>query len=109
MIGLQKAGHASEICASMDLTGFDCIAAAGGDGTLHECISGLMSRTNSTAVLPVLAPIAAGTGNSFVLELHGTTAWQASVQRIIRGIHAPIDLLKLTCQHRCVFTDHFCC
>ena len=38
-------GHAEVICETMKLTSFDGVVALGGDGTLHECVNGMMKRS----------------------------------------------------------------
>lgn len=68
-----------------------------------------MSHQDVASRLPILAPIPAGTGNSFVLEVHGTAGWQDSVMRIIRGLHVPFDLLKLTFEYETQQLDLFDC
>ena len=56
---------------------------------------GIMLRQDAKHRI-VIAPIPAGTGNSFVLEIHGVSDWKNSVRRIIRGINVPIDLIKIS-------------
>lgn len=74
--------------------GWDLICAVGGDGTFHECINGIMQRkAKGLPVLP-LSLIAAGTGNSFMLEL-GLRDWKTAVYHIARGVHYPIDICEL--------------
>ena len=40
----ERAGHAEILCRTMDLKNVDVLAIIGGDGTIHECINGLMQR-----------------------------------------------------------------
>jgi len=97
-VSLQKRGHAEEICRNSDFSDIDILIALGGDGTFHECVNGLMKRRDRETLLPRLpiALIAGGTGNSFALELHGETDLLNSLQHIVRGISAPIDLASVT-------------
>ena len=46
----EHSGHAEEMCKTMDLTGIDVLAIIGGDGTIHECINGLMQREDKEEV-----------------------------------------------------------
>jgi len=67
----------------------------GGDGTLHECVNGLMKRSDGKGGEVPIAVIAGGTGNSFSLELLGDTDLKLAVDTIIRGIYVPIDIGKV--------------
>lgn len=54
----KKVGHASEIAYSLrDRKDIECIAACGGDGTVHEIASALRGSTMKLGIIP------AGTGN----------------------------------------------
>ena len=46
----ERSGHAEEMCRTMDLSGIDVLAIIGGDGTIHECINGLMQREDQDQV-----------------------------------------------------------
>lgn len=99
-IKLERRGHAEELCRTMDLSQFDVVVPIGGDGTIHECVNGLMKRTDDARSRLVVSPIPAGTGNSFVLELQGSVGTTLAVQRILRGVHVPIDIFKLNIPHK---------
>ena len=81
----------------MDLSEFDVLAVVGGDGTIHECVNGIMKRQNgeSDAKRVNLAFIPAGTGNSLILELQGHVSIRKAVNHALRGIAIPIDLTEL--------------
>jgi sphingosine kinase len=98
----------------MDLSEIDAVLAVGGDGTLHECVNGLMQRKDKEILSRVpLVTIPAGTGkfhwnfspsntssgNSFAHELHGGVELERVVNRVIRGIHLPIDLALIKCEN----------
>jgi len=40
----QDAGHLFEIAREHDLAGYNALCVVGGDGTLHEAVSGLLQR-----------------------------------------------------------------
>ena len=44
MICLKRPGHATELCAKMNLTQFNVVCPVGGDGTIHECVNGTLLR-----------------------------------------------------------------
>jgi len=83
------------LCNTMDLSPFDVLCFLGGDGTFHECVNGLMKRSDGKGGDVPIAMIAGGTGNSFSLELLGDTDLKLAVDTIIRGIYVPIDIGKV--------------
>jgi diacylglycerol kinase family enzyme len=58
----QYAGHAIELARSACREEFDVVAAAGGDGTVHEVVNGLLSTGIAT---PSMAVIPIGSANDF--------------------------------------------
>lgn len=94
-IALEKRGHGEELCRTMDISPFDVLCFLGGDGTFHECVNGLLKRSDGKGSEKPIAMIAGGTGNSFSLELLGDTDLKLSIDTITRGIHAPIDVGKV--------------
>jgi len=63
----QHAGHGKELVAGTDLSDFDGLVAAGGDGTLFEVLNGLYQHPKEARIPLGLLPI--GTGNAFSREL----------------------------------------
>lgn len=61
------AGHGMELVASTDLTDFDGLVAAGGDGTVFEVLNGLYQHPKAARIPLGILPV--GTGNAFVREL----------------------------------------
>ncbi len=59
----QFAGHASELAKTGISSGFDIIAAAGGDGTVNEVASVLAGTQTTLGILP------SGSGNGFAMHL----------------------------------------
>jgi len=55
----ERIGHATEIAAAAD--GYDVIVAAGGDGTVHEVLNGVMSHPAGSR--PALGLLPTGSGN----------------------------------------------
>jgi YegS/Rv2252/BmrU family lipid kinase len=55
----ERPGHAADIVAAAK--GYDVIVAAGGDGTVHEVLNGLMAHPTETR--PVLGLLPTGSGN----------------------------------------------
>jgi len=90
---LDHAGHAEEICKTIELDDIDCICSIGGDGTFHEAINGILKREVRSNI--PLAVIPAGTGNSFSVELQGGTNVRRAVNHILRGLVCPIDVVQV--------------
>jgi len=61
------AGHGRELVASAQLSDFDGLVAAGGDGTVFEVLNGLYQHPKAVRIPLGLLPI--GTGNAFAREL----------------------------------------
>lgn len=62
------AGHARIFANTLDFKGYDGLCALGGDGTMHELINGMLSRSDGKKIPLGLIP--AGTGNSFMHDLN---------------------------------------
>ena len=66
----QRAGHAIEIAAGVDLDKYDGIVTVSGDGLLHEVINGLSRHADwQRAIQLPIGPIPAGTGNGLVVSM----------------------------------------
>jgi len=59
--------HGIEIVQSADFNTYDCLVAAGGDGTLFEVINGYFKNSSSQKIPLGILPI--GTGNAFARDL----------------------------------------
>ena len=91
----EYAGHASEICRELTLRAGDTVASVGGDGTLSEVVTGLMSRPGwageSRGI--ALAVVAAGTGNTMANDL-GLPSVSKTVEGIVAGNVRDIDIFE---------------
>ena len=63
----ERPGHAAEIVEKSDLSQYDGVIAAGGDGTVFEVVNGLFRNPTGPTVPFGVVPI--GTGNSFSRDL----------------------------------------
>jgi YegS/Rv2252/BmrU family lipid kinase len=88
----QYAGHARDIARTLPLDDYRSLCVIGGDGTIHEVVSGLIERGASTAI--PLGVIPGGTGNDVARQLKVSNA-QEAVQRIILGHTRPLDVVKV--------------
>lgn len=84
-----RAGHAAELATQAAEAGFPIVAAAGGDGTVHEVANGLLRAHKPDAILAVL-PI--GSANDYAYSLHLDGDWWlrpdagVSVRRVDVGV-----------------------
>jgi diacylglycerol kinase (ATP) len=49
--------------------GYDAIISAGGDGTLHQVVNGVLMESNHINKLPIIGVLPIGTGNDFTRSL----------------------------------------
>jgi len=75
------AGHATQLVAGADLSAYDGLLAAGGDGTLFEVLNGLYRHDREHRVPLGLIPV--GTGNAFARDLDLMPGdWRKSIELI---------------------------
>ncbi|MHB8969468.1 MAG: diacylglycerol/lipid kinase family protein [Pirellulaceae bacterium] len=88
----EYAGHAREIVRTLPLQQYGRLGVVGGDGTIHEVVSGLMERGEPAPIPLGLVP--AGTGNDFSKQLGITSSLEAA-RRIAAGRTGPFDVAKV--------------
>lgn len=88
-------GHGIALTREAELSRYDAVVAAGGDGTVHEVITGYYR--NPGLKKPPLGIIPAGTGNAFVrdMDLVGSD-WERAVDTIVRGEARAVDVARFT-------------
>lgn len=84
-----RTGHATELARDAAERGAGTIVAAGGDGTVHEVVNGIMTAGTAGVTLGVL-PI--GTGNDFVKLVPGTATIGDACDTLAGGMSAPVDI-----------------
>lgn len=82
-------GHAAEL-ARTAADDFDLVLAAGGDGTVREVASGLLSNSTRRAALGIL-PL--GTGNDVATQL-GLADVDAALAALETGLPHPLDVIE---------------
>ena len=89
----QGPGHATQLAAAAAAAGCQVVLAAGGDGTLHEIVQGLMGSRC------ILAPLPAGTTNCLARDLHlpkpesGDPHWLLhTAEALLRGRVQAVDV-----------------
>lgn len=100
--------HAKLLCNQLDATVYSAIIVVGGDGLLHECINGLMSRKDRSdpSLLPI-GLIPAGTSNAVARSLGISDPVWATVC-VLKGACRLQDLVAYEQDGRRLY-GHFAC
>ncbi len=85
-------GHAKEI-ASKIKNEFDVLIAAGGDGTVHEIVNGMMFGRTTLAAIPI------GSGNDFIKMLDLTKDPGEAIKVIKNNVRKKIDVGQVNDQY----------
>lgn len=98
----QKKGDAQALARTHTGRGTGMIVAAGGDGTVHEAVNGILEASGDVGRVP-LAIIPLGSGDDFVKMLPPETpvgqqafSWQSAIEKIAEGRTARYDVGKIT-------------
>jgi diacylglycerol kinase (ATP) len=96
----EHAHHATELALEAAEAGVGIVAAAGGDGTIHEVVKGLLQAERA----PALGLIPLGTGNDLARSLDIEADPEAAVDLLLAGhtrwmdlVHAELDGAPWTC------------
>ena len=90
------AGHAQELANQLDLSDYDGFIGIGGDGTLHEITTGMLSRHDGKKIPIGIIP--GGSGNSYMHDLQLTDPLKAA-KAIINGNIRSLDTAKVEVNH----------
>lgn len=85
----EQPGHGRTLARQAADEGYDLVVAAGGDGTVHEVVNGLVRGDRADVALGVL-PI--GSGNDFAFGLGIPLDLEAAVARLFTGQLQSVDL-----------------
>jgi len=92
-----RPGHATQAARDALLAGERYLVAAGGDGTVHEVVNGMIEDGRPLAADAVLGVVAAGSGSDFVRSF-GLPGDAVQAARHLAGDRArPIDVGSITC------------
>ena len=88
-------GHAIKIARTMDISRYDTIACASGDGIPHEVINGLYRRTDRVDAFNKLAitQIPCGSGNAMSVSCHWTNNPSYATLSLIKSVEKRIDVM----------------
>lgn len=87
--------HAVDIAKNMDITKYDTIACASGDGIPHEVINGLYRRSDRVEAFNKLAitEIPCGSGNAMSVSCHWTNNPSYATLFLIKSVEKRIDVM----------------
>jgi len=97
----QSHNHAFDIASTYDLEKYQAICTAGGDGTAHQVINGMLARKDGVELPIGLIP--AGTGNSFLHDLQLTDPIDAA-NAIIKGNTCHCDLAEIKTENNIIYS-----
>ncbi len=86
-------GRSDATTAARTAAAYDRVACCGGDGTLHEVITGLLDLPKSAR--PPLGYIPAGTTNDFARNLSLPRSMEEMAHTAVTGIPRPVDIGRL--------------
>lgn len=86
-------GHANKLIENINDKAIIAIIVIGGDGTVHEVVSGLVQKEVALGIIP------AGSGNDLARSLGVPFDVEMAVERILSGDVRPIDVPKVGGRH----------
>jgi diacylglycerol kinase (ATP) len=90
------ANHAAKLASDALSQGFDCVLSAGGDGTLHQVINGILSNGNSET-FPIIGVIPLGSGNDFATACEIESNASSIIKLLKENSPKPTDVGKIFC------------
>ncbi len=90
-------GRGDATVAARTADGYDCLACCGGDGTLHEVITGLLDLPKGSR--PPLGYLPAGTTNDFARNLDLPSTMEEMAHTAVTGTVSPVDIGRLGDQY----------
>lgn len=75
---------------------YDAMMAAGGDGTLHQVVNGLLQDNENAKNIPSLGLIPLGSGNDFARTMNVTAKSEAVQRCLSRFLSKPVDVGKIS-------------
>ena len=91
-------GHATELAARAYEEHFDVVVAAGGDGTTHEVVNGLLSASGAIAdgrIVETLGVLPVGSGSDFAHNVGVPADLRAACARLVEGHTRLVDVCEV--------------
>jgi diacylglycerol kinase (ATP) len=99
LVRTEGPGHAIELAMVAANDGFDIVVAAGGDGTTHEVVNGLMAATNAASngnVAGMLGVLPVGSGSDFANAMGVPPDLEGACRQLARGQARLVDVCRVT-------------
>jgi diacylglycerol kinase (ATP) len=90
----ERPGHAIELAERAAKDGFEVVVAAGGDGTTHEVVNGLLAASQDN-VAGTLGVIPVGSGSDFANTVGVPPDLEAACQRLVHGQVRLVDVCRV--------------
>jgi diacylglycerol kinase (ATP) len=89
--------HAAELAEQAARDGYDLIVAAGGDGTVHEVVNGMMATVqDGHEVIGPLGTLPVGSGSDFCHNVGMPSDLTSACERLVHGRMRVVDLGRVT-------------
>jgi YegS/Rv2252/BmrU family lipid kinase len=89
--------HAAELAEQALRDGFDIIVAAGGDGTVHEVVNGMMATAkNNEEIVGTLGTLAVGSGSDFAHNIGVPPDLPSACHGLTHGQTRVVDIGRVT-------------
>ncbi len=92
LVESEAPGHAVELAAEAARDGYELVVAAGGDGTIHEVLNGLLPQTADEERLPRLGILPVGTANDLAWSLGIPADLRQASIALLSGETRPLDV-----------------
>ncbi len=95
LVRTEKPWHAAELAYQAVVRRYDCVVAAGGDGTINEVVNGLMRARQENLDGTALSVLTVGRGNDFAFSLGLHHELERAVETMAAGRRKSIDIGRL--------------
>jgi YegS/Rv2252/BmrU family lipid kinase len=96
LVRTRQPWHASELAREAVAEGYDCVVAAGGDGTANEVLNGLMRAKHEEVGTSSMGMLCVGRGNDFAYGVEIPRDLEAGCQVLTQGHRRWIDVGRVT-------------
>jgi diacylglycerol kinase (ATP) len=91
----ERPGHGCELAARARADGVELVVAAGGDGTVHEVVNGLLAHGTDGAI-PELGVLPLGSGCDYAKTFDIPPSPHEAIRRIAGSTGRPVDVAEIT-------------
>jgi YegS/Rv2252/BmrU family lipid kinase len=84
--------HAAQLAEQATNDGFEIVVAAGGDGTVHEVVNGLMAAADESGIGGTLGTIPVGSGSDFASNVGMPADLPGACHRLVHGETRIVDI-----------------